>query len=43
MIRQMKEMINDGVIGEVQRVDLQYYQGWINPIIHDSVKIEPLQ
>ena len=38
MIRQMKEMINDGVIGEVQRVDLQYYQGWINPIIHDSVK-----
>ena len=38
MIRQMKEMINDGVIGEVQRVDLQYYQGWINPIIHDSAK-----
>ena len=38
MIRQMKEMINKGVIGEVQRVDLQYYQGWINPIIHDSVK-----
>ena len=37
MIRQMKEMINDGVIGEVQRGELQYYQGWINPIIHDSV------
>ena len=35
MIRQMKEMIKAGEIGEVQRVDLQYYQGWINPIIHD--------
>ena len=38
MIRQMKEMIKNGVIGDIQRVDLQYYQGWINPIIHDSVK-----
>ena len=38
MIRQMKEMIREGVIGDVQRVDLQYYQGWINPIIHDSNK-----
>ena len=38
MIRQMKEMITSGVIGDIQRVDLQYYQGWINPIIHDSSK-----
>ena len=38
MIRQMKEMIKNGVIGDIQRVDLQYYQGWINPIIHDNVK-----
>ena len=38
MIRQMKEMIREGVIGDIQRVDLQYYQGWINPIIHDSNK-----
>ena len=38
MIRQMKEMIKSGEIGEIQRVDLQYYQGWINPIIHDSKK-----
>lgn len=38
MIRQMKEMISSGVIGDVQRVDLQYYQGWINPIIHDNSK-----
>ena len=36
MIRQMKEMIKSGIIGDVQRVDLQYYQGWINPIIHDN-------
>lgn len=38
MIRQMKEMISSGVIGDVQRVDLQYYQGWINPIIHNKSK-----
>jgi predicted dehydrogenase len=38
MIRQMKEMISSGVIGDVQRVDLQYYQGWINPIIHNNSK-----
>jgi len=35
MIRQMKKMIAEGVIGDVQKVDGQYYQGWINPIIHD--------
>ena len=38
MIRQMKKMIADGIIGEVQKVDAQYYQGWINPIIHDKEK-----
>lgn len=38
MVRQMKHMIADNQIGEVQRVDLQYYQGWINPIIHDADK-----
>ena len=36
MVRQMKKMIAEGVIGEVQKVDAQYYQGWINPIIHDK-------
>jgi predicted dehydrogenase len=36
MIRQMKKMIAEGVIGEVQKVDAQYYQGWINSIIHDN-------
>jgi len=38
MIRQMKEMIANGVIGKIQKIDVQYYQGWINPIIHDSEK-----
>ena len=36
MIRQMREMIQSGVIGEVQKVDVQYYQGWINPILLDK-------
>ena len=32
MVREMKEMIAKGVIGDVHKVDLQYYQGWINPV-----------
>jgi predicted dehydrogenase len=36
MIRQMRQMIHSGVIGEVQKVDVQYYQGWINPILLDK-------
>ena len=38
MIRQMREMIANGDIGKVQKIDAQYYQGWINPIIHDKEK-----
>ena len=38
MIRQMREMIASGAIGKVQKIDAQYYQGWINPIIHDPEK-----
>lgn len=38
MVRQMKTMIAEGVIGKVQKVDAQYYQGWINPFIHDKEK-----
>ena len=34
----MKNMIANGVIGEIHKVDLQYYQGWINPVIHDKEK-----
>lgn len=36
MVRQMREMIQSGVIGVVQKVDIQYYQGWINPILQDK-------
>jgi len=36
MVRQMREMILNGEIGNVQKIDAQYYQGWINPIIHDK-------
>ena len=38
MVRQMREMIANGDIGKVQKIDVQYYQGWINPIIHDNEK-----
>ncbi|WP_338356451.1 Gfo/Idh/MocA family oxidoreductase [Yeosuana marina] len=38
MIRQMREMILNGELGAIQKVDAQYYQGWINPIIHDKDK-----
>lgn len=34
MVRQMKEMIKSGILGNIQRIDAQYYQGWINSIIH---------
>lgn len=38
MVRQMRQMIKAGLIGKVQKLDAQYYQGWINPIIHDEEK-----
>ncbi len=38
MVRQMREMIAEGVLGKIQKIDVQYYQGWINPIIHDKEK-----
>ena len=38
MVRQMKEMIKSGVLGKIHKVDAQYYQGWINSIIHDKEK-----
>ncbi|MEJ6547119.1 MAG: Gfo/Idh/MocA family oxidoreductase [Flavobacteriaceae bacterium] len=38
MVRQMREMIKNGVLGHIQKIDVRYYQGWINPIIHDKAK-----
>jgi len=36
MIRQMRDMIAKGALGTIQRIDAQYYQGWINAIIHGT-------
>lgn len=36
MVRQMRAMIENDAIGRVHRVDVQYYQGWINTVIHDE-------
>ncbi len=38
MVREMRSLIRSGSIGKVQKVDAQYYQGWINPFIHDKEK-----
>lgn len=38
MVRQMRQMIANGDIGNIQKIDAQYYQGWINPIIHDKAQ-----
>jgi predicted dehydrogenase len=38
MVRQMRELIKSGVLGKIHKVDARYYQGWINPIIHDAEK-----
>lgn len=35
IVRHMKHRIAAGELGEIQKVDIQYYQGWINPVIHD--------
>jgi predicted dehydrogenase len=34
MVRQMREMIKQGETGVIQRIDVQYYQGWVNPVIN---------
>jgi predicted dehydrogenase len=36
MVRQMRQLISKGVLGTIQRIDAQYYQGWINAIIHGA-------
>lgn len=38
MVRQMREMIKLGALGKIHKVDAQYYQGWINTLIHDPEK-----
>jgi predicted dehydrogenase len=36
MVRQMREIIASGALGTIQRIDAQYYQGWVNSIIHGA-------
>lgn len=36
MVRQMRDLVAKGVLGTIQRIDAQYYQGWINSIIHGT-------
>ena len=36
MIRQMRDLIGSGVLGTIQRIDAQYYQGWVNSIVHGT-------
>jgi predicted dehydrogenase len=36
MVRQMRDLIANGDLGTIQRIDAQYYQGWINSIIHGT-------
>ena len=36
MIRQMRDLISKGLLGTIQRIDAQYYQGRINSIIHGT-------
>lgn len=38
MVRQIREMIKNGELGTLQKIDVRYYQGWINPIIHSPEK-----
>ncbi|MFI0429292.1 Gfo/Idh/MocA family protein [Mariniflexile sp. HMF6888] len=38
MVRQMRHMVKNGELGNIHKIDAQYYQGWINPIIHDKEK-----
>ncbi|MDR2886513.1 MAG: Gfo/Idh/MocA family oxidoreductase [Bacteroidales bacterium] len=36
MVRQMRSIIAGGALGTIQRIDAQYYQGWINSVINGS-------
>ena len=38
MAREMRERIKKGELGRIHKVDAQYYQGWINAVIHDKDK-----
>ena len=35
MVRQLRAMVADGLLGPIQKIHVQYYQGWVNPLLHD--------
>ena len=38
MVRQLRAMVAAGMLGTIQKIHVQYYQGWVNPLLHDPVK-----
>ena len=36
MVRQMRELIAQGLLGEIRHVDARYLQGWIAPILRST-------
>ena len=36
MVRQMRELIAAGELGTIYRVDVQYYQGWVSPVVNGN-------
>jgi hypothetical protein len=38
MVRQLRAMVAAGLLGPIQKVHVQYYQGWVNPLLHDPDK-----
>lgn len=38
MVREIRKLVASGRLGKIQKIDVQYYQGWINPLIHDKEK-----
>jgi predicted dehydrogenase len=38
MVRQLRAMVAAGLLGPIQKVHVQYYQGWVNPLLRDPDK-----
>ena len=38
MVRQLRAMVAGGLLGSIQKIHVQYYQGWVNPLLRDPDK-----
>ena len=38
MVRQLRAMVAAGLLGPIQKIHVQYYQGWVNPLLRDPDK-----